>query len=174
MTCSSKILRWCVELAVLLVYCCPSGTIHALGAGVVVAEVQTPSDTTFRVYDWAKEYGRTGRELHVSQTLACTDFGPPPPLARLESGVAQGRLVTTEFFRVDEWRLKPGEARPLASRPAGAQVLTVLAGRGTLSGPGFSPVSVETGRTLLVPAALLQHSVLTASGELSLLLTDVS
>ena len=54
----------------------PSGTVHALGAGVLVAEVQTPSDTTFRVYDWAKEYGRDGRELHIDQALECADLGP--------------------------------------------------------------------------------------------------
>ncbi|MFG0260002.1 MAG: type I phosphomannose isomerase catalytic subunit, partial [Phycisphaerales bacterium JB041] len=54
----------------------PSGTLHALGAGVLVAEVQTPSDTTFRVYDWAAEFGRAGRELHVEQALACIDFSP--------------------------------------------------------------------------------------------------
>ena len=44
----------------------PSGTCHALGAGILVAEVQTPSDTTFRVYDW----GRSGRALHIAQGLA--------------------------------------------------------------------------------------------------------
>ena len=48
----------------------PSGTCHALGAGVLVAEVQTPSDTTFRVWDW----GRTSRELHIEQALECIDF----------------------------------------------------------------------------------------------------
>lgn len=48
----------------------PSGTLHALGAGVLVAEVQTPSDTTYRVYDW----GRTDRELHIEQAMACIDF----------------------------------------------------------------------------------------------------
>ena len=47
----------------------PSGTVHALGAGVLVAEVQTPSDTTFRIYDWAKEYSRADRELRVEAAL---------------------------------------------------------------------------------------------------------
>ena len=40
---------------------CRPGLIHALGAGTFVAEVQTPSDTTFRIYDWAVEYGRAPR-----------------------------------------------------------------------------------------------------------------
>ncbi|MBU0639255.1 MAG: class I mannose-6-phosphate isomerase, partial [Planctomycetes bacterium] len=54
-----------------LCYCLPSGVPHALGAGLIVAEVQTPSDVTYRLYDW----GRVGldgqpRELHVEQALA--------------------------------------------------------------------------------------------------------
>ncbi|GBE24396.1 putative mannose-6-phosphate isomerase YvyI [bacterium BMS3Bbin02] len=47
----------------------PAGTVHALGAGVVVAETQTPSDTTFRMYDWTEEYSRAPRTLHVTQAL---------------------------------------------------------------------------------------------------------
>ena len=51
----------------------PSGTCHSLGKGIVAAEVQTPSDTTFRVYDW----GRVGRELHIEQAMECIKLGPP-------------------------------------------------------------------------------------------------
>lgn len=80
----------------------PSGTVHALGAGVLVAEVQTPSDTTFRVYDWAAEYGRVGRELHVERALACIDFAPAEPGVRAPAGAGVSRLVTTEFYSVDE------------------------------------------------------------------------
>ena len=67
----------------------PSGTCHALGAGVLVAEVQTPSDTTFRVYDW----GRTDRELHIEAALECIDFGPvdaEAPVRPLWHGLPHG------------------------------------------------------------------------------------
>ncbi len=62
----------------------PPGTVHAIGAGVLLAEVQQPSDTTYRVYDW----GRTGldgqpRELHVEQALESIHYGEaPPPIIR--------------------------------------------------------------------------------------------
>ncbi|MCW5775220.1 MAG: class I mannose-6-phosphate isomerase [Phycisphaeraceae bacterium] len=77
----------------------PSGTVHALGAGVLVAEVQTPSDTTFRVYDWAKEYGRAGRELHVEQAMACIDFKPAPRAVKF---VGEGTvpMASTAFYSV--------------------------------------------------------------------------
>lgn len=156
----------------------PSGTIHALGAGVVVAEVQTPSDTTFRVYDWAKEYGRKGRELHVAQSVECTDFGPAPALAKLAPGAKRGRLVTTEFFRVDEVRLKGGES--LAFADAGAPNATtrahafmVLAGTGAVRAGGHEEV-LTRGQTGLVPAALVPGAALIAASELTALIVDVS
>jgi len=80
----------------------PSGTLHALGAGVLVAEVQTPSDTTFRVYDW----GRTERELHIEQAMACIDFAgtrkstalaKPQSLAAFETQAK----ACSDFFHID-------------------------------------------------------------------------
>ncbi|GAF79177.1 unnamed protein product, partial [marine sediment metagenome] len=57
-------------------YYLPSGTIHALGAGVLVAEVQTPSDITYRLYDWNRIDPSTGspRELHLEQALECISY----------------------------------------------------------------------------------------------------
>ena len=53
----------------------PAGTIHAIGAGLVIAEIQQRSDTTFRLFD----YGRS-RTLHVEQAVAVADAGPRRPL----------------------------------------------------------------------------------------------
>ncbi len=92
----------------------PSGTMHALGAGVLVAEVQTPSDTTFRVFDW----GREGRELHIEQSLACGTFAdtpldratePPPSPTSLAKDQLCGRLATTPFYTIDEARPRKGD-----------------------------------------------------------------
>ncbi len=72
----------------------PSGTVHALGAGVLVAEVQTPSDTTFRVYDW----GRSGRELHIEQAMECIEWGQAP--GAVEAAAMRAEGLRTEFFGV--------------------------------------------------------------------------
>ena len=55
----------------------PAGTVHALGAGVTVAEVQTPSDTTFRLYDWTEEYDRPARPLQIGRGLDALSLGSP-------------------------------------------------------------------------------------------------
>ncbi|MBN1764812.1 MAG: class I mannose-6-phosphate isomerase [Sedimentisphaerales bacterium] len=61
----------------------PAGTIHALGAGVIVAEIQTPSDTTYRLYDWNRRDAQgNSRQLHIEQALESihyTDSSATPP-----------------------------------------------------------------------------------------------
>lgn len=126
----------------------PSGTCHALGAGVLVAEVQTPSDTTFRVFDW----GRTGRELHVQQALECIEFGPAPAAARLPEGKQSARLVSTEFFQVFERVLPAGGVLPPGERLP--RILMVLNGALSLRAGGEEPVPVAMGGTALIPASL--------------------
>jgi mannose-6-phosphate isomerase len=145
----------------------PSGTCHALGAGVLAAEIQTPSDTTFRVYDW----GRRGRELHVAQALACIDFGPAPGPASIPAGDTRGRLVTTEYFVVDGLRLPAGAEMPLAFGPR-ATVVMMLEGSGTLTtAAGRTPL--RAGQTALVPACLADLAGLTAGAAVNAMVARV-
>ena len=132
----------------------PSGTCHALGAGVLVAEVQTPSDTTFRVYDW----GRTGRELHVDQAIQCIHFGPPDVrqyekrshIAGIHTTVT--RLVTCEHFRIEKVRMNQGYHQELPyDQPA---VWMVLEGAATITTADAPPTQISPAETYLVPAGL--------------------
>ncbi|MEN0021197.1 MAG: type I phosphomannose isomerase catalytic subunit [Planctomycetota bacterium] len=157
----------------------PSGTCHALGAGVLVAEVQTPSDTTYRVYDWTKEYARPERTLHIEQALACIDFGPgaasAPEPVRLGSSDREGRLTTTEYFAVDELRLMSA-TRPLGASSDGPVVLMAIDGSGVLqAGDGsFDDVRFSPGTTVLVPAACVAKAVLSGGPSTKLLRVTVS
>jgi len=121
----------------------PSGTVHALGAGVLVCEVQTPSDTTFRVYDWASEYGREGRELHIEQALACAQTSPPPAPTAAPDAEGLHALVANGHYRVS---LARG-----AVTLAGAGPVVVVATGGPVRGP---ELELAHGQTALVPAAI--------------------
>ncbi|MBX3362026.1 MAG: class I mannose-6-phosphate isomerase [Phycisphaeraceae bacterium] len=155
----------------------PSGTVHALGAGVLVAEVQTPSDTTFRVYDWAKEYGRKGRELHVDASLACIQFEPARDATRIAEGDRIARHVATGYFDIDEVRIAPGTPFDLAIKDAQPrpQVLMLLNGRGSIrSREGrFHGVPLAHGQTALIPASIAQDALLVAERDSTALRTDV-
>lgn len=79
------------------VYFIPSGTIHAIGSGILIAEIQQNSNTTYRVSD----YGRLGadgkpRSLHVDKAVEVTNLTPPPKKADLPEGV----LAECEYFKV--------------------------------------------------------------------------
>jgi mannose-6-phosphate isomerase len=53
----------------------PSGRIHAIGKGILLAEVQTASDITYRIYDWGREYdAKTARQMHVDLALDVIDY----------------------------------------------------------------------------------------------------
>ena len=87
----------------------PAGTVHALGAGLVIAEIQQASDTTFRLFDWNRvdEAGRP-RQLHVDQALDVIDFarGPVGPIVPTKSEHEHiERLIECEKFVIDRWRL---------------------------------------------------------------------
>lgn len=138
----------------------PSGTCHALGGGILVAEVQTPSDTTYRVFDW----GRTGRELHVDQAMACIEFGPAN-VRRYEkrshiAGVftTVSRLVTCEFFRIEKIRMSESYEQEIPyDQPT---IWMVLQGSGTITpNNGADPVDFKKGQTLLIPAHMAEARV---------------
>lgn len=126
----------------------PSGTCHALGAGILVAEVQTPSDTTFRVYDW----GRTDRELHIESALACIDFSNPAPAAVAGNASGLGTaapLASCEFFHWERRVIPTGTyANPAVATPA---VWMVLEGEALFTCGGVE-TSLGKADTALLPA----------------------
>jgi mannose-6-phosphate isomerase len=105
----------------------PAGTIHALGAGILVAEVQTPSDTTFRLYDWSREYGRASRQLHVEAGLRAIELGWEHNVAPFSSpGSEATLLVDTSEYRLLRHRLEAGGHVP--ARPGRVRILQVISG----------------------------------------------
>jgi len=125
-----------------------SGTVHALGAGILAAEVQTPSDTTFRVFDWNR-LGPDGkpRALHVEQAMEVIDFGPAAADTRQGGG---SRLVSCDYFTMDRISLAGGQERPIA---AGEPVVLIATqGQGVIHCEGSGPTAFTRGDTLLLPA----------------------
>jgi mannose-6-phosphate isomerase len=127
----------------------PAGMIHALGAGVMVAEVQTPSDTTFRLYDWATEYDRDPRELHTDQAKETVILRHPDAfdLAPMTLGHERS-LVTTTHYWIDEHRHEGGEV-DLSDRP-GFRIVMCVAGTATVG-----DIAMRQGSTVIVPACAL-------------------
>jgi mannose-6-phosphate isomerase len=143
-------------------YYVPSGTLHALGAGVLVAEIQTPSDVTYRVYDWGRADPATGRprDLHIEEALGCITLGPQsfPQEVRTEvAGVwtSATRLIACESFVVDRAGAPAGLDRPIPH--AEIAIWMVLEGRGRIrwGRDGHdATLAFRGGDTLVLPAGL--------------------
>lgn len=141
-------------------YYLPSGTLHALGAGVVVAEVQTPSDITYRVYDWDRLDASTGRprDLHLAEALQCISYETgaiqgekPEHMASVWASVTS--LVRCPSFTIERVRMSEGIDQEISHQEL--VVWIVLEGRGrVVCKSAASPVEFGLGDTVVLPAAL--------------------
>ncbi len=136
----------------------PAGTIHALGAGLVVAEIQQASNTTFRLFDWDR-VDRQGqsRPLHIDQAIdvATLNQGPIHPTAIESAGTGWQVRANCPYFHLSQIRGKVNSQLTSSGR---FQILVLLAGRLELRWRNhvgqFRERQLGPGESLLLPAAL--------------------
>jgi mannose-6-phosphate isomerase len=127
-------------------------TAHALGAGLLIAEIQQASDTTYRLFDWNR-LDRDGkpRQLHIQEALDTIDYSRGPVeavTARPRSRLGVENLVTCDKFVIDRWRISGPE--PLATEDR-FHILSAIEGNVTLRATGQMHL-MRRGDTILVPA----------------------
>ena len=141
----------------------PSGRVHALGAGLVIFEIQQNSDTTFRVFDWNR-VGLDGkpRDLHIRESLASIDFqdfepallkgeftGDPPLKVR--------QLVRDTLFSAEVCEAEAGALVSLP--PERLQIIALLAGEANVVHPQYT-AKLTPGQFCLVPACVAGAAVM--------------
>lgn len=140
------LLKW-HEVEVGDTYFVPAGTVHAIGSGLVVAEIQQQSDITYRLYD----YGRP-RELHLDKSMDVSHCGLHPgkqvPVAAGDALL----LAECEYFRTESWSLQ--NARELPPVPDRLQLLMFLEGNGRVGGESFAK-----GETWMIPASATERRI---------------
>jgi len=149
----------------------PSGRVHAIGAGLVIFEIQQNSDTTYRVFDWNR-VGLDGkpRELHLEASLASIDFADIEPrliqtVFSRSPTIKVRDLVDDPLFRISAWDIKRGERFHLRSDVV--QILAVVSGRLRAKGNG-EEVLCGPGGFVLLPACL-ERTTLVAETRVVLL-----
>lgn len=140
----------------------PAGLAHALGEGVMVVEIQTPSDSTFRLYDWSQHYGRRSRPLHLGEALETLTFGHEEDLSRAPATAPGVRdLESNRHYWTREHRSDGALTLDPASE---VRVLVVAAGQLAVDGRAHG-----AGTTLIVPAEAIPNTTLRAEGEATVL-----
>jgi len=126
----------------------PAGTAHSIGAGLLIAEIQTPSDTTYRVFDFNRvdDTGKS-RQLHIEEALESIHFDMDSDKLPVTT---VGRLVDCEYFKID----KGHQAKNCeVFLPSGKmKTLIILTGFGIILGTDVEPVEFKAGGTILIPA----------------------
>lgn len=143
------------------------GTIHALGGGILLYELQQSSDLTYRLYDWDRR--DPDRPLHIDKALDVARLDPfathkLAPLELQEAGGTRGILCACDRFAAELLRVRSS----MTERPAGAgfHALTVLQGKGLVWTGADQDALVELapGETALVPAGVEQYEIHAAAG----------
>jgi len=139
------------------------GTVHAIGAGIVIAEIQQNSNTTFRIYD----YGRLGadgapRPLHPERAAQVVDYTPViPQECRANSGVSFPEFTMAEMFSCRYFRAFRIDVRKSAALLCGGRsfqhVLCVEGGGHIRAGGGTYPFG--RGDSFFMPAALGKYEI---------------
>ena len=132
----------------------PAGTVHAIGAGIFLFEIQQASDLTYRLYDYGrKDSAGKPRELHLDKALEVADLTPgehalltPKPL-----GDGKTELLKTEFFAAERWEVS-GDLQT-STDPASADLLSVLSGELAVRA-GDTEVTLTQGGSCVIPAVL--------------------
>ncbi|QGJ69529.1 Class I mannose-6-phosphate isomerase [Planctomycetales bacterium 10988] len=129
-----------------------AGTVHAIGEGLVIAEIQQASDVTYRLYDWNR-VGTDGkpRPLHIEQGLKVIDYERGPVTAQtpkpLEGSPAE-RLVECDKFILNRWKID----EPVSIGGSDCfHIVSVLAGSVEVEGDP-SGESLELANSMLIPA----------------------
>ena len=127
----------------------PAGTAHTIGPGLLIAEIQMPSDTTYRVFDWNR-VDDTGmaRPMHIEEALESIHFDPSGDNLSMTT---VGRLADCEYFRIDKGH--QAKSCELLLSPGEMKTLIIITGFGTILAKDETTVEFKAGDCLLVPAA---------------------
>ncbi len=154
--------------------CVPAGTLHAIMDGILIAEIQQNSNTTYRVYDWNR-LGHDGqpRPLHIDKALDVINFDQvepticPPTLISDENGIRRERLCQNEYFITERLTLQAGATINGNCNGATFEIWGVLNGEIVINDLELAAVQFT-----LLPAKLGDFSV-TAVTDSTLLRTYV-
>lgn len=148
----------------------PSGTLHAIGPGIVILETQQSSDTTYRVYDFDRvDANGQSRELHLQQALDVLSIGDTPHTPQqtvAHTNHTVTTLVSNTFFTVEKWVIS-GQAT--IEKQHNYQLVSVIDGNGELRVDGIT-YPISKGAHFILPTPVTNWSY---NGELALIVSYI-
>ncbi len=143
------------------VVCVPAGSLHAILGGLLIAEIQQNSNTTYRVYDWNRvDAEGKGRPLHIDSALEVINFDQvepglcQPERIADEDGVRRYRLCHNRYFVVERVEMTAGAVFNGRCDGSTLEIWGVIEGAATVTAPAANEVRLTAVNFTLLPAAL--------------------
>ena len=134
----------------------PAGCVHAIGAGIMLYEIQQSSDVTYRFYDWDRtDENGNRRELHLRKGLDVTNLKLAPRPLHVESADGVRRMLDEDYFTLDVIRTHSRVSLPPVKHFG---MITLLDGELTMTWPGGS-AKMKKGETFFLPASVPEITV---------------
>ena len=149
--------------------CVPSGTLHAILGGILIAEIQQNSNTTYRVFDWNRSLNGKKRPLHIEKAMDVINFGIPEPgikpaaLLSADSSVSRSLLCSNQYFNTELVNIRSECEFNGFLNGDSLEVWGVIAGDIQVNG-----VSLSTVQFTLLPASMGAFRVITRTGAMCL------
>ncbi|HEY7982862.1 MAG TPA: type I phosphomannose isomerase catalytic subunit [Ktedonobacterales bacterium] len=143
----------------------PAGTVHAIGAGITLYELQEYSDVTYRLYDYGRRQADgSQRALHVDRALNVLRYGAasahtvrPAPVPQTTPAAERRALVGCPYFVLEAITLHGTISG--ATTAASCEIVSVLGGRCAIETPDGQVIPLTLGETAVLPAALGAYSM---------------
>jgi len=142
------------------------GTVHALGAGMLVYELQQFSDLTYRLYDWGRLENGRPRALHIDQSIEVADLAPferhtIEPVTLSEAGFTRTCFAATRHFAGEIITIVSASAQQTTG--ASFHTLTALRGEGSIVFGEGRLTPLLAGESVVIPASLGAYQLVAAS-----------
>jgi len=158
------------------VFFIPAGTLHAIGAGILLVEVQETSESTFRAYDWGRMQDGKPRPLHHEETMQVTAWDAPRGMAlvdklkrepeaqvQMEGTCLVESFIDEKPFQQSRLTFQNAEQEYLGdTTPTGIQAFTIVSGEVTLHTDKPGATTLQAGHSFIIPAAVGSYRLSTA------------
>jgi mannose-6-phosphate isomerase len=136
----------------------PANTVHAIGPGILLYEIQQSSDLTYRLYDW----GRVGldgqpRPLHIDKGVQVANLTSLPKITHINPDTDIAEVVTCDYFRTDLHRLRAAATHSISTNGT-FHALTCTTGRLQVTS-GDAGITLSSGQSAFIPAVLPSYTL---------------
>ena len=150
-----------------------AGTLHAIGKGILIAEIQQNSNTTYRIYDYdRKDKNGKSRELHIDKacevTNLCAAENYPQSQALNHNGFSQKLLSSCEYFNVN--LLNISSHADISAKKESFEHLLVISGSAALTGNNCDKMDLNKGDSIFIPAGAGEFTI---SGKCEIIKTNI-